>query len=171
MSMREKYINENKWDYNACLKLGNAIIEQAGRDYCFAYINGDKATYDLKRFFLKSEYASMLTAYTTDTNALLEKLDKRLFKEYGAFEDRVREREKELAQKRKLHELAKKYRSVNFIFVVDNKYVASINAKGLVLVDDYNDKRIRHRFIKYDELAKRLKDKHIKFKTIKESEK
>ena len=75
------------WNYEAMVRLGNAIVEDIGRAYCQYYKSGSKGLFNLYRNILLSTYPSRITANTTDGEALENKLYIKCREKYGDFEE------------------------------------------------------------------------------------
>ena len=75
------------WSLPSMVRIGNAIIESIGIDYCKAWKNGNASRLNHLRSLLRSTYPDILTANQTNGEALEETLAKKCEQYYGKFED------------------------------------------------------------------------------------
>ena len=84
---------EVDWHFENCLLLGNAIVEDIGRDYCEAWKNGGGRQKRYLENLLRSRFIEIITANETNGYALQESLAKHCQAKYGDFET-IRERKR-----------------------------------------------------------------------------
>lgn len=74
------------WSLQSMVRLGNAIVESIGADYCKAWKSGNANQLNYYRQVLHSTYPDILTANQTNGVALEETLAKKCRQYYGEFE-------------------------------------------------------------------------------------
>ena len=169
MEQEREYEELESWKYDRLLSLGNAIVEQAGRDYIQAYLDGDRVELNRLRRYLLSGEVEIITANTTDSEALMEKLDYALQVRYGDFSKYekvfLEKQKKELEEEKKV--VANRYNK--FCLIINkNEYVinASIKNDFIKTTTDDTDENIYHKYKKHLELIDKLKHFKIKYKEV-----
>ena len=173
MTREEKEI---MWNFDRLLALGFAIIEEAGREYCTAYENGDTATLNERRNWLLSGEVEILSAEQQSGKSLVEKLDYNLKLKFGSLSQREKAFKEREEAKQRLHDEIVAHSNKRYLFIdyKSNKYVTRIFDKKVLLVDEYSDKVLRN-YRTYKTMKERIKelnkssefDIHIKEITLK----
>ena len=142
-----------EWEYNRCLKLGYAIIEQAIKDYCKAYRDLDLGELKVLKDFFLSEWVSIYSADTQNGTSIIEKMNDSLEKLYLPIDER-----------KKLLEEAKKFKKKRYIIDTEFGCVSKVDLTIFSYVDRKKLKYCKKNYIDMQDIIRILKHRNIKYK-------